>query len=221
MLFFWFAGFFATVASLLADDKSLSKVTVALLGSDRDGTDKSITLDVKKLASELDVSRVRILYTGGGSGLRHSFVKEFKLKGGEVIAYNVSSEKGSTPEEYSCKLLQNDAERLEQLYKDSDLYLVLPGGMETISEVSYVIDQNAAKEGLLKPIIVFDAHNYYQRFFQFIGYVEKEGFMDHKRLFRRSVKEVPSISNVLSQIYYAHNQRAAEISLARTLAAPL
>jgi predicted Rossmann-fold nucleotide-binding protein len=91
---------------------------------------------------------------------------------------------------------------MQQMYNDSDLFLVLPGGIETIAEMSFVIDQNATKEKALRPLVVFDINGYFGRFFQFIEFVEKQGFMDHKRLFKRSVKQEKEITKVLSQIYF-------------------
>jgi predicted Rossmann-fold nucleotide-binding protein len=97
---------------------------------------------------------------------------------------------------------------MQQVYNDSDLFLVLPGGMETIGEMGFVIDQNASKNKTLRPLIVFDVNQYYTRFFQFIEYVEKQGFMDHKRLFRRSVKQENEITKILSQIYFESNKES-------------
>lgn len=178
------------------------KITVALLGSDRNGNDKNITLEVKKLAKEMDPKKIRFIYNGGNAGLRSFFVQEFTSKGGEVKAYTVPSDKFKTPSSIPIQTFPNDAQRMQQVYNDSDLFLVLPGGMETIGEMGFVIDQNAAKNQALRPLVVFDVNQYYTRFFQFIEYVEKQGFMDHKRLFRRSVKQESQITKVLSHIYF-------------------
>jgi predicted Rossmann-fold nucleotide-binding protein len=178
------------------------KITVALLGSDRNGTDKNITLEVKKLAKEIDPKKVRLIYNGGNVGLRYFFVQEFTARGGEVKAYTVPNEKFKTPATIPNQVFPNDSQRMQQVYNDSDLFLVLPGGMETIGEMGFVVDQNASKDRTLRPLIVFDVNQYYSRFFQFIEYVEKQGFMDHKRLFRRSVKQESQITKVLSQIYF-------------------
>ena len=168
---------------------SPSKLTVALIGSDKNGNDKEITLEVKKLAKEMDTSKVRLIYDGGGAGIRYFFVQEFKSRGGEVVAYRNEKEKFKTPDAIASRIFQNDSERMQQMYNDSDLFLVLPGGIETIAEMSFVIDQNATKEKVLRPLVVFDINGYFGRFFQFIEFVEKQGFMDHKRLFKRSVKQ--------------------------------
>ncbi|MBM3196423.1 MAG: hypothetical protein FJZ61_00355 [Chlamydiae bacterium] len=181
---------------------SPSKLTVALIGSDKNGNDKEITLEVKKLAKEMDTSKVRLIYDGGGAGIRYFFVQEFKSRGGEVVAYRNEKEKFKTPDAIPSKIFQNDSERMQQMYNDSDLFLVLPGGIETIAEMSFVIDQNATKDKALRPLVVFDINGYFDRFFQFIEFVEKQGFMDHKRLFKRSVKQEKEITKVLSQIYF-------------------
>jgi predicted Rossmann-fold nucleotide-binding protein len=181
---------------------SPSKLTVALIGSDKNGNDKEITLEVKKLAKEMDTSKVRLIYDGGGAGIRYFFVQEFKSRGGEVVAYRNEKEKFKTPDAIASRIFQNDSERMQQMYNDSDLFLVLPGGIETIAEMSFVIDQNATKEKALRPLVVFDINGYFGRFFQFIEFVEKQGFMDHKRLFKRSVKQEKEITKVLSQIYF-------------------
>lgn len=181
---------------------SPSKLTVALIGSDKNGNDKEITLEVKKLAKEMDTSKVRLIYDGGGAGIRYFFVQEFKSRGGEVVAYRNEKEKFKTPDAIASRIFQNDSERMQQMYNDSDLFLVLPGGIETIAEMSFVIDQNATKEKALRPLVVFDINGYFGRFFQFIEFVEKQGFMDHKRLFKRSVKQEKEITKVVSQIYF-------------------
>lgn len=186
------------------NDPALSpfKLTVALIGSDKNGNDKEITLEVKKLAKEMDTSKVRLIYDGGGAGIRYFFVQEFKSRGGEVVAYRNEKEKFKTPDAIASRTFQNDSERMQQMYDDSDLFLVLPGGIETIAEMSFVIDQNATKDKALRPLVVFDINGYFDRFFQFIEFVEKQGFMDHKRLFKRSVKQEKEITKVLSQIYF-------------------
>lgn len=186
------------------NDPALSpfKLTVALIGSDKNGNDKEITLEVKKLAKEMDTSKVRLIYDGGGAGIRYFFIQEFKSRGGEVVAYRNEKEKFKTPDTIASRTFQNDSERMQQMYDDSDLFLVFPGGIETIAEMSFVIDQNATKDKALRPLVVFDINGYFDRFFQFIEFVEKQGFMDHKRLFKRSVKQEKEITKVLSQIYF-------------------
>jgi predicted Rossmann-fold nucleotide-binding protein len=190
----------AEAPSATQTSKKEEKITVGLLGSDRNGNNKQIVLDVKKLASQIDSKKVRVIYNGGGSGLRHQFVEEFIAKGGEVSAYKIHKEKTKTPQSISSRHFSSDAERLDSLYKDCDLFLVLPGGMETLSEITFIVDQNSLKDAPLRPVIVFDTDNYYDRFFQFVDYIEKQGMMDHKRLFRRTVRQEKQIPKVLSQI---------------------
>ena len=76
--------------------------------------------------------------------------------------------------------------RTEEIYKSSDVLIILPGGFGTYTELFSFIDEKRTK-GDKKPIIIYNFNDYYTPLLEFIRKGYKEGFIDES--FRKMRKK--------------------------------
>lgn len=199
-------AYFAILASPLIAlfGSENGKCKIAIIGSDRVGTNKELVDRVRLLAQGLNKDKFILVYDGGTKGIRYSMVETFQKQGGEVVAYAIPEEKTGIPASVQTVMFDNDFARFKQMYDDAKVFILLPGGIESIAEISWVIDQNALKKREV-PIIVYNCLGYWDRFFQMVGFFEKEGFLDHRRLFQRLVKNETQVESIYSHLNYLVN----------------
>lgn len=128
------------------------------------------------------------------------------------IAYNIAlSNKrkitGISPDFYKDNLqrIQCDkviitktvAERTDALIKESDILIFLPGGIGTLYELLTCIESKRGSE-FDKPIIIYNCNNYYDKFFEFIDIMQKEGFATKEVLSNFHVSD--SLNDTISYI---------------------
>lgn len=73
-------------------------------------------------------------------------------------------------------------ERKQLLINKSDAYLILPGGLGTLEELSQVLSSIAIGLIPAKPIAILDIDGYYQPLIEFLIKASNEEFIDHQAL---------------------------------------
>ena len=99
----------------------------------------------KRIGKELAVRKIKIIYGGAKVGLMGLMADEALENKGEVIGVALKSFKkwGILHKKITKKYLVNTLQkRKELMYKKSDAFIVLPGGIGTIDEVFEVIATN-------------------------------------------------------------------------------
>lgn len=95
---------------------------------------------------------------GGYIGTMAAVSKGAREAGGKVIGITCEKLNYAPPNKYLSEVIHTKDifERLEMSFKDSDLFVVLPGGSGTITEMMLACDLMGQKVIKKKPIIVFD-----------------------------------------------------------------
>ena len=99
----------------------------------------------KKLGKELALRKIKIVYGGAKVGLMGLMADEALKNKGKVIGIAMKSFKnwGVLHQKISKMYLTNTLQkRKELMYKKSDAFIVLPGGIGTIDEVFEIIATN-------------------------------------------------------------------------------
>ncbi len=143
----------------------------------RQGNNPKFETETKMLGLELAKENIRLIYGGGARGLMGTIAKSVLDHGGKVT--------GIIPEfliQYELKyegldemiVTQDMHERKRLLAEKSDGFVILPGGMGTLEEVT---EQITWLELHLhdKPIVFANIDGYWQPFFDLINHMEENG----------------------------------------------
>ncbi len=77
--------------------------------------------------------------------------------------------------------LSNSFQRLECIFKESDMFLFLPGGTGSIAELFGLIEEMKTNEKQ-KKIIIYNYQGFYNKLLEYINYLSDEGFAYKKEL---------------------------------------
>ncbi|MGH1647723.1 TIGR00730 family Rossman fold protein [Enterococcus gilvus] len=139
----------------------------------------------KKLAEQVgeyiaDVG-AELVYGGSISGLMGAVSDGVIKKNGSVTGiYPRGLFADEVPREDITEFIFTDTldERKQLLINKSDAYLVLPGGLGTLEELSQVL--SAGSIGLIpaKPVAILDIDGFYHSFIEFLINASNEAFID-------------------------------------------
>ena len=133
---------------------------------------------LREIGSQLPTQMVEVHYGGGESGLMGFIPRTFEANGGSVVGHNyIGFDRCKIGKEIMYPTFD---ERQLQLILNSDVILVLPGGVGTASELFDVLVRNDV--GLWSPqrkVILFNYKNFFEPIYQLLengfqcGFVKK------------------------------------------------
>ena len=155
-----------------------------------------LAFDVGALLAALSL---RTVYGGSRDGCMGAVADGALSRGGEVL--------GVIPEKFvpweiahagitEMRIVPGMAERKAELLRESDMFLVLPGGLGTLDELFEVLTFNALGY-MSKPVLVFDAEGYYS---ELLGWLEKAAAFGFAKPMAEQfgiVKSLPALESFL------------------------
>ena len=132
--------------------------------------------DLIELSNKLDIDKYNIVYGGGEAGLMGIIPKNFSFRGGDVTGFDIQmfiendnkGEKSTFGKQVICK---NFDERQDKIVINSDIILVLPGGLGTVYELLQVLvynDLKLWKDKKKRKVILFNFNGYFENIINFI-----------------------------------------------------
>lgn len=149
--------------------KKIKKIKfVTVFGSARSKIDAKFYDVAQKIGSELAKNNFGLI-TGGGGGIMEAVNKGAFLNGGVSIGLNIilPHEQDLNPYCTHFKQYKNLSKRKQKLIKNSNIFIIMPGGFGTLDEVFEVL--TLAQTGLRKHKIIFFDENFWGdliKFFQ-------------------------------------------------------
>lgn len=135
-----------------------------------------------KLASDVATLLVRtnhkLLFSGKDAGMSEKCFMTFKYESGKTKAildvHDTSNLESLEVDAYDVQA--TTFERNKELCSEADLVLILPGGIEVVSEFVSILDENNTKK-LNKPIVLFNYNNFYTPLLKFFESSYKQDFL--------------------------------------------
>lgn len=129
-----------------------------------------------KLSNNISIDKYNIVYGGGESGLMGIIPGNFFSCGGSVTGFDiqmfVDNDNKGIKSTFGKQIICNDFdERQEQIVINSDIILVLPGGLGTIYEVLQVLvynDLSLWENNKKRKVILFNYNGYFDTIMKFI-----------------------------------------------------
>lgn len=163
------------------------KVIAVFLGA-RSGFTNDNKIVASIIGNTLSKKKFKMLYGGGDSGLMGVISSAFYYSGGEVegvtVDYFVKNIKRSNPIKLTVET--DLISRLTKMIHKADIFLILPGGIGTLTELTLVLQLNELEE-IDKPVYLMNYNHYYDLLLQLFNEQVKKGYLNHQAKFNLKV----------------------------------
>lgn len=142
---------------------------VIFSGSNRPLYFNDIEEKLKYIANNIDINKYDIWYGGGESGLMGVIPYHFNLRNGNVFAVDAKqfTDKYGIASFGKTFIMDTFTERQNNLVSKGDIFLCLPGGIGTVSELFDVLVNNDVNNKNFK-ILLFSYNNFFDDIIKFI-----------------------------------------------------
>jgi uncharacterized protein (TIGR00730 family) len=140
----------------------MKKRLVIFSGSNKLINDQTLFNSLERIGKNLNINNFEVWYGGGNSGIMGIIPKNFSENNGNVFSVDAKQfvEKFPNDEIYGTRYIMNTfTERQNGLVEKGDLYLCLPGGVGTISELFDVLVNNDVNGRNCK-VLLYSYNNY-------------------------------------------------------------
>ena len=167
--------------------------SVAVYCGHQMGNNPEYARDAKKIGELLARNKMTLVFGGGNVGLMGTVSSAALENGGEVIGIStthVASLQEPVHEEISVKIVDGLSTRKQEMYDLSDAFVILPGGIGTLDELTDIMTKQQVGESC-KPIFMMNTAKYWEIFGQVMTHMQMEGFMPDADAYNLHVVNTP------------------------------
>jgi uncharacterized protein (TIGR00730 family) len=169
-------------------------INLTVFCSARDGISDEYKSITKSLINMIDNKKFRIIYGGNNGGLMSVISDTWK---GDIISVNFKKFKTSN-DNY---MYNNIYDRQRKLIELGNIYLVLPGGAGTLSELMDVILFNEVSEDKdKKDIIIFNYNGIYDDLLKYFDDLKSKKFIDDNFIQDRRIKVYTKVKDIVQYL---------------------
>ena len=143
------------------------------------GNDPIYEERAKKISQLIASKGINIVFGGGDVGLMKVVADTAIEFGGEVTGITLASLDSfelTNPRITKTIITKDLFERKQEFFNHSDAFIVLPGGIGSLDELTEVLVSNQL--GIInKPVGILNTNNYYDSFFKWYDHSVKSGFV--------------------------------------------
>ena len=154
--------------------KSIAVFCGAHLGNDPIYEEKA-----KEISQLIASKGIKVVFGGGDVGLMKVVADTAIESGGEVTGITLSSLDSfelTNPRITKTIITKDLFERKQEFFNQRDAFIVLPGGVGSLDELTEVLVSNQL--GIInKPVGILNTNNYYDSFFKWYDHSVKSGFV--------------------------------------------
>ncbi|VVU95634.1 Possible lysine decarboxylase [seawater metagenome] len=141
------------------------KTKIGVIGGSKKIDNPKLLNNLKKIGESINIKKNKIQYGGGSMGMMSIVPKAFYESRGEVLGINWQyfKERDTISEIIGKEILFDEfRDRQHHLIETSDIFLCLPGGIGTLSEVCDILIKNSGHiwENP-KKLIIYNFENFY------------------------------------------------------------
>ncbi|MBO7053626.1 MAG: TIGR00730 family Rossman fold protein [Alphaproteobacteria bacterium] len=153
--------------------------SVAVYCGHQAGNNPEYIRDAKKIGELLARNKITLVFGGGNVGLMGAVSSAALENGGQVIGIStthVLSLQEPAHKEIDVKVVDGLSTRKQEMYDLSDAFIILPGGMGTLDEMTDIMTKQQVGESC-KPIFLMNTAKYWEIFGDIMVLMQTEGFM--------------------------------------------
>ncbi len=145
------------------------------------GTNPKYEQDARIVGEILAKNGIRMIFGGGDVGLMGTVATAALVNGGEVIGVStndVLARQEPAHPEIRVKVVDGVNERKQLMYNMSDAFIILPGGIGTLNELSDIMTMQQIGE-TQKPLFFLNTGNFWQPLSELIKHMMSAGFIEN------------------------------------------
>jgi len=153
--------------------------SVAVYCGHQAGNNPEYIRDAKKIGELLARNKITLVFGGGNVGLMGAVSSAALENGGQVIGIStthVLSLQEPAHKDIDVKVVDGLSTRKQEMYDLSDAFIILPGGMGTLDEMTDIMTKQQVGESC-KPIFLMNTAKYWEIFGDIMVLMQTEGFM--------------------------------------------
>lgn len=167
--------------------------SVAVYCGHQFGNNPQFARDARRVGELLARNKMTLVFGGGNVGLMGTVATAAIENGGRVIGIStthVASLQEPTHEDLDVKIVDGLSTRKEEMYDLSDAFIILPGGIGTLDEMTDIMTKQQVGESC-KPIYILNTEKYWEVFGQVLRKMQSEGFMPNPEVYNLHVVNSP------------------------------
>ena len=167
--------------------------SVAVYCGHQYGKDPAYVRDARKIGELLARNKITLVFGGGNVGLMGTVASAAFENGGEVIGIStthVVSLQEPAHKDINVKIVDGLSARKEEMFDLSDAFVILPGGIGTLDELTDIMTKQQVGESH-KPIYMMNTAKYWEIFGQVMTHMQIEGFMPNVDAYNLHVVNSP------------------------------
>lgn len=153
--------------------------SVAVYCGHQFGNNPEYARDAKKIGELLARNKITLVFGGGDVGLMGAVAGAAVDNGGKVIGIStkhVISLQEPAHKDIDVKVVDGLSTRKEEMFNLSDAFVILPGGIGTLDEMTDIMTKQQVGESH-KPIYMVNTAKYWEIFGHVLTHMQGEGFM--------------------------------------------
>ena len=143
------------------------------------GTDPQFRRDATAVGRMLAKNGIRMVFGGGDVGLMGTVATAALKNGGTVIGVStddVIAMQEPAHEEIDVQVVDGVNERKQIMFNESDAFIILPGGIGTLNELTDILTMQQIGE-TDKPLFFLNTNGFWNPLTRLIRHMKKNGFV--------------------------------------------
>lgn len=157
------------------------------------GNNPEYARDARKVGELLARNNITLVFGGSNTGLMGVVADSALQNGGEVIGIStqhVASSQEPVNKAMEVKIVDGLSTRKEEMFELSDAFIILPGGIGTLDEMTDIMTKQQVGESC-KPIVILNTCKYWEVFHNLIVHMEQEGLVERLARYNIFVVDTP------------------------------
>jgi len=154
--------------------------SVAVYCGHQFGNNPEYARAARKVGELLAKNKMTLVFGGGNVGLMGAVSRAALENGGNVIGIStehVISIQEPAHRDTNIKIVEGLSARKEEMFDLSDAFVILPGGIGTLDEMTDILTKQQVGESC-KPIYILNTAKYWEIFGQIMTHMQEEGFIN-------------------------------------------
>lgn len=144
------------------------------------GTNPNFASDAKKIGEFLGKNNIRMVFGGGNVGLMGTVATAALDAGGHVIGVstnNVIEKQEPVHKGVEVEIVDGVNERKQKMIELSDAFIILPGGIGTLNELTDIMTMQQIGESK-KPLFFLNTAGFWIPFVRLFIHMQRNGFIE-------------------------------------------
>ena len=182
---------------------------ICVFGGSKSGKNNENVINAKTIGQLIAENNFDIVFVGGENGIMGS-VSETAIKYGSkttgiipnfLIKKDIQETKHSNKYNTNLIITENMHQRKQKMYKKSDAFLILPGGVGTLDECFEVLTWCQLNQIVNKKIGIINFNNFWDPLISLINHLIKEEYMgEHNLNYFEELGNIDSLKIFLEDI---------------------